>query len=60
MVLDCLSLEAGEKKDYKRKNMKDLKNPGNADFIYATGIYVPALKTEDGSDYERKAIVKGD
>ena len=28
VVLDCLSLENGEQKDFKRKIMRDLKTPG--------------------------------
>ena len=60
VVLDCLSLENNQEKEFNRKIMKDLTKARSTDFVLAKGIYVPALRTEEGNDYERKAIVKGD
>lgn len=59
-VLDLLGFDFSKKNEFKRKSMKDIDEIGKNDFIYVTGVYVPALKTEEDNGLERKAIVKGD
>ena len=59
-VLDCLGLDENEKVEFDRKSMRDLVDSRNTDFVDAVGIYVPALRRENGIDLEEKALIKGD
>jgi hypothetical protein len=60
-ALECFGIDNKDSKvSFVKKAMKDMDNPRNSDYLYAKEIYVPALKMENGVDFEEKALIKGD
>lgn len=58
-VLDCLGITGDNEVKFDQKNMRDLDQPRNPNYVKAEQIFVPLLRADNGIDVAKPAIIRG-